>query len=515
MPVGSSVVITYDGTDITSHVIFSTATFESQLNAVPGTFEFTCKDEARTLSFVTGKEVTLTIDGQKMFGGYVTLVTRKFAFPVDDTTRQVRTRQWTLRGVDYNILFDKRILHHQSALDVQLPNFPAGSKDGDLIKEMCANYLDLPAGFDTTTYVDNVTTVNPDAEGAWLQQGSTWRQQMADFAAFSGAVWYIDANKNLIFRSLEDSLAPWGFSDVPNKISLNGKPANTLSTWGFREIDIVEDGSFIINDAFVWGGSEFAGDGGTVFARAQNAGAISQYGRWQYAEARFGQPLFKSQQGVETRANVIVNGPPGAVDGDQNRGLRYPHWQIKLAWFGHDVPDIGGTRQHLVAGHLTTHVLFVQGSSNSNPLIQTLPLRQVRISFPELDQIGDGYVRFEGFWALLPSDPYSLWGFLLGAKTTLRSQAIATANSGSNTTTYGAFGQFAPLPEPPNGTTYVFKLPNGIGYISGTTQVYVNGILQRLNAEYSESNPDAGEITFSEPPLATDRLWVVCRTTGS
>ena len=121
--------------------------------------------------------------------------------------------------------------------------------------------------------------------------------------------------------------------------------------------------------------------------------------------------------------------------------------------------------------------------------------------------------QFDGFWSLQLTDPYTLWSYLL-AKQTVGTRAYSTSDLNSTTTTYGSFGQFEPQPAP-NGTETVFDLPNNIGYLANTTQVYVNGILQTKDTHYTESDPDAGEITFLGAPQADDQLWIICRTTGT
>jgi len=512
---GSLIVIEYDGSDISDHVLYSDAMFESQLNAQPGQFQFTVRDVDRDVSFVTGKSVTLTVDGIRMFGGYVTQVTRKFAFPVDDTSDPVRSRQWVLRGVDYNILFDKRVLRNTANYIEQIPNLTVDTYDGDAIKMLASTYLDVPTEIDTETFVENITVL--PAPWAWMTPGSTWRQQMDSLVLLSGAVYYIDPNGNLIWRGLEDSEAKWGFSDVPNHRSVTASPSSFQgATIGFRDMDAVEDGSFIVNDAFVWGGNAFSGDAGSpVFAREQNATSISEHGRWQYPEQHFGDSNYASQRLVDDRADIIVNGLPGSTADEANRGLRFSQWQIKLSWFSHDVPRVSGAADHLRPGDLTTHIFYVLGTDNAHPLIQQLPLRQMRITFPTLKEDGTAYLRFDGFWSLQLDDPYTLWAYLLSAKTRVTNTILATANGDTTTATYGAFGQFAPLPDPPDGTTRLFNLPNNLGYLAGTTQVYINGILAPLGTSYTESNPDGGEITFYSAPSDLDVLWVICRTTGT
>lgn len=305
MPVSSIIEITYDATPIQTSVIFSTVSFEAQLSAVPGTFEFEVKDPDQVFSFVTGKEVTMSTDGELMFGGYVTQVTRKFAFPVVDTVTpssdQVKQRIWTLRGVDYNILFDKLVLRNTADYLSQLPTQADTEYDDTLIEYMFANFVDMPAGFDTTTLVGRVAQPIPAVDQpdtpyfAYKQQGTKLRDQMDEFALICGAIYYFNAAKELVYRAVENSEAKWGFADVPNYRVVTASPTSFQgATYGFREVDIVEDGTAIIDDAFVWGGSFFAGtSGGTVFARAQNATAIAKHGRWQASFTKFGEPLYK------------------------------------------------------------------------------------------------------------------------------------------------------------------------------------------------------------------------------
>jgi hypothetical protein len=67
----------------------------------------------------------------------------------------------------------------------------------------------------------------------------------------------------------------------------------------------------------------------------------------------------------------------------------------------------------------------------------------------------------------------------------------------------------------PDGSTTVFNLPNGIGYIIGTQQVILDGLFQRPGYEYTPSDPPTGEITMASPPATGSRLWMACRTTAT
>ena len=506
---GATVVIELDGVDITDRVIFETATFESLINAQPGICEFTCRDEDQTLSPVTGDEITLDIDGVRLWGGYLTHVSRTHPFPADLVPvdpADYSKRQWVLRGVDYNILFDKRVVRRTADYTHSIPAISGGTQDGAAITSLWTNYIDTPSGFDVSTFVDDITTVSSNGTSPWsyVQQGTKVREQMEQLTFRSAAVYYFDADKNLHWHSVEDIESRWGFSDQPNYVPITTSPIEFQdATYGFREVEAVEDGTGIINDALIWGGSEWAGSGGTVFARTQDATSQATHGRWQVGETHFGEPGFGIQAGVDARANAIVLGPPGADAYGQQKGLRYTQWSFNFTWHDKDVPSISGTKIHLTPGQLVTIELTTFGQT------RLLPLRTLRISFPEGNPSNlKTYVRFDGQFGLQLSDSFTLWRYLI--KNQNRPiPAIATVTDSSPSAPYGAI--FAGEPSPaPDGVLTVFTIP--FGYIPGTTQVFKDGLIQVPNVDYTESDFEDGEITFTTAPATGVDLWVICRT---
>lgn len=489
---GSTVVVTAGGVNITNRCLWQGVSFESQQNGMPGTIEITVKDETNNyVAPATGSEITVDVDGVRLFGGYLLQVSRRFAFPAVELPTSARL--FVLRGADYNILFDKRITRNPANYLAALPQYAGTSWDGDLIKYLCANYLDIPAGFNTTTYVDNIVQPVPLARsdsstaypGAYKQQGSTWREQMDTLQKFSGAVYYIDPTKHLHWHAIENVTAPFGFSDTPN-------PPTTI---GMRDVSAVEDGSGMANHALVWGGSEWTK--GVIFAEATNTASVTAHNRWEAAETHFGEEGFMTS--TQWRANLLVNGSTavGALGFDP--GLAFPQWSITLTWFGRDVPGSA----HLTAGQLVAVSLTSLGGA-LNPI--TLPMRSIKVDFAGLDPAGNGEVSFTGSMGLQPGDPYTVWRYLLGTKK-VRNSAVAAAADDTTGTAYGSFGQFTPVLV--SGTTY--RLPNQLGYIVGTTQVYVSGLLIARGVGYTESDPPAGMITFTSAP--TGPTWIVCRTT--
>lgn len=482
----STVLIRYNGADITSNVLFESAVFSTVANGGVGSFEFTVKDPSSTLSFVTGKEVTLSLDGTVVFGGYLTQVGRRFAFP-DKTSG---TRQWVLRGVDYNIIFDRRVLRRTNGYTRGLPLVAKTTYDGAAIRYALNNYFDLTGFTWNNTTIDDVALYTADSgkKGAYPQQGTTLRELFSGPAERTGAVFYIAADKKIHYHALEETTSSWGFSDAPNG----------TTTFKMRDLDMVEDGSLIVNDAMVWGGSQWAGSGGTVFARSQNSTSQGTYGRWQIGETHFGEEGYGIQAGVTARAGVIVNGPPGigvGVGGNmEQKGLKLPQWQLTFSWWLHDVPNAP------IPGYVytITNVAF--------NVTQVLPLRSLTITFPKLDGSGKAWVQMRGDFNISMNDQQSLWTYLRRNQKRLLTSVVGSVDDTADSTIYGAYGSFKSSITNVSGLTY--QLP--FGYIPGTLMVFVGGLALAPVTGFTETDNVEGTFTLTSTP--TGAIHVTCRT---
>jgi hypothetical protein len=209
------------------------------------------------------------------------------------------------------------------------------------------------------------------------------------------------------------------------------------------------------------------------------------------------------QAGVDARAEVIVNGPPGADATGQTKGLRFPQWQFRFSWLSDRVPLLNGTPDHIRAGDFVAIDMEVFG------VTKFLPVRTLRITFPTLDEDGDPLVLFTGTFGLQVSDPFTLWRFALQNESRVILQTTASVNESSTAATYGSNFRGTPSPAT-DGAEDTFSIP--FGYITGTLEVYRNGLIQRPTIDFTESDNEAGEFTMSEPPLVTDSLIVECNT---
>lgn len=493
---------------ITNSVVFGRSTFEQQMNGVPGSFDIYVRDPDRTLSFTTGSEIALTVDGVNLFGGYITRVGMTNLAPAADTSDidSYDLRAWHLAGSDYNIIFDRRVARNTANyLEAIVIN---ETVDGAILTTLIEDFADM-SDF-STAGIDSVATI-PDITFVTVEQGKPIRNTFELLLPFAGAVYYIDGTKTVVWKAYDDAEKRWGFSDDPNNTPITTSPASYQGAlYGFREVEGTEDGTFLANDVLVWGGSEWAGSGGTVFARDQDATSISTHGRWQHAETHFGQTLYKSQAGVDAVAAAILDGPPGTDVTGQQKGLKNPQWQFTFTWHSDDVPDLDGTPDHVRAGDLMTVNLSVFG------VTKLLPVRSIRVSFPNAFEgdpsEADHLVRFDGTFGLQLSDSFTLWRYVLQNQNRVIVQTQAVVTSSSTTTTFGA--SFSGVPTPaPNGSATVFTIP--FGYISSTMNVYLNGLLQRPGTDYTESDNEAGEITFTAAPLSTDNIYVECFTLAS
>jgi len=131
-----------------------------------------------------------------------------------------------------------------------------------------------------------------------------------------------------------------------------------------------EDGSFMVNEAFVWGGAEWTE--GAVYSTARNATSIADHGLWQLAELHFGEQDYKGD--TQWRSDLIVEGSDELRTAGFNPGLAYAQWNVTLTWFGERVP--GGA--HIRAGQLVEIDLSTFRAELS-PI--TLPMRSVRVDF--------------------------------------------------------------------------------------------------------------------------------------
>jgi hypothetical protein len=369
----STVVIRVDGVDVTDAVIIDKAEFTMQASGSPGTCQFTVRDDAQSWSFRVGSEITLDIDDQRMFGGYLMAVSRQYFFPVDYAVKprnpcdpiEFVSRGLRLEGADYNILFRKRIVFDEDdPTDSELRTWPAGTNDDVIVKYLCANHLDLDGdGIDYESKVEHVGTANPDDATSPYGASQTWEEAMTAIAFNTGALYCIDAEKFLVYTDVDVANGPYNLSDVPNYVSPGGEnsvfsyqaeigdvfdiyapsgetlseaydgagsrlmvtvsggiilpPGGETSTdVGYRDMELLRDGTKLVNDAMVWG----AGQGSSTvgFVRIEDEDSIEEHGLWQWGDFR--EDMWRSST-IHRRASSMVYGSPQSKRGHKDDAI--------------------------------------------------------------------------------------------------------------------------------------------------------------------------------------------------
>ena len=292
----ATVIIRYDGQDITDDVVLVGANFTSQANGTPGTCEFRIKDPGHTYSLTVGKRLTLDINSERVWTGYVSKVSRVYAFPAMDTSEPASvTRFLRVEGVDINILFRKRVVFDKARPKNLMGRTYTADNTDDTVAyfDLVEDFLDLSGdNLDTSTLIENVGTINVDHPSNPIAPGHPWGDSMRSIIALSNGVFYIDPDRRVVLTDVDTPNAPFDLSDDPAD-----------SAVGYREMEVLYNASNMINDCIVWGAG--AGSGTMVYSREEDATSIATHGRWQYGEFRG--DMYK-QGTVNRRADSIVQG---------------------------------------------------------------------------------------------------------------------------------------------------------------------------------------------------------------
>jgi hypothetical protein len=263
--------ITLDGVDVTGDVNFSRTSFVQNAKTGPGTFELVLYGQQ---PYIGGEEIHVEIDDLRTFGGYVMTVEAGYVFAATDTS--ITT---TLRGTDYNVLFDRLFAYNKASASgsqgkyTTWKSFAKGTYDDTIIRKVFGSYVDLPPGFDYTTYVDRVGVAALEEPWTMATAGSSLRQTMQSLSQVTTAVWWIDPYLHLHNHSRSTITAPYPITDGKGGISSKG-------------LSISGDISQMVNQAIVWGTLARTVEG-EINAQVNNATTSrEQYGRWQYGEFR-------------------------------------------------------------------------------------------------------------------------------------------------------------------------------------------------------------------------------------
>jgi len=339
-----------DGTSVWADTQFELAHFISQVNGVAGTCEFRVRDLDRTRAFVVGQEILLTINGLNVWRGFVAMVNRIYVFPALNVDDFGLARFIDIRGVDINILLTKRIVFDQSTpANVLAPLLPPATADVTAIDLLLAGWLDLSGdGLDTTTLVENVADTTWTQEGRPWEGSDTWAGAMQSIANLPAAIYYINPDKQFVYTDVNTPSAPFALSDTP---LFSG-----LSSFGYREMEILNDGTGLANDVMAWGigyGSQTP-----VFVRDIDATSVTDHGVWQLGQTSFG--VFE-QATINRIAESIIDGSPSS-----KRGAKDDRVSVQCVTYQHGL-------------RVADKVDFTSNVFGFNDVI---PIRKMEVEFP-------------------------------------------------------------------------------------------------------------------------------------
>lgn len=371
----ATISIKVDGNDITDDVIINLASFEYLTDGNIGTAQVTVKDTREGTYtpgyFKVGDEMTLDVDGKRVWGGYLMRVKQHFPFPAtENPAPNDEVRYWSLTGNDYNILLRRRKLYNKANPTHQMKIYKAADDptDKEIITDMCNLYLDIEDdGFQAGTGNDviNLDNVVELGEIYWVEEceeewqaaspGMDWADGMNSVCDWSGGIFYIGpANPDQTFKG-----PTFYYHDVntaTGPYQLNDRPVEQAGSKGVRELTYSVDGTNMATDAFVWGAGQ--GSQKMVFWRETATTQESTYGTWQWSDLQQSMYL---EACVKHRAKTYIHGSRTS-----KRGHKVPveSWDVTMFQ-----PDF-------LVGDVVDMESYIYGVQDN------VPIRRMRITFP-------------------------------------------------------------------------------------------------------------------------------------
>ena len=340
------------GVDISSHVKWATATFTAKVNGSLGGCYFEVIDRDHSLNFVFGEEIQLFIDGVLRWGGWVQRPTRSFPFPVMVVKNpETVTRTWAIEGIDYNAVFDKRIVHDLAKPD-RVWDYPVGTHDDTVINDIW-NYLDMTGFTKDISRVGEAVFDIPGVtgrSGKVASGGDSLRDVLTAIMRNTAGIFYVTPDKVVTYLDSDKINSPYSLSD---------KPYDAPNRVGYREMKVREDNSSMVNDALVWGAGY--GTQKVVFSRHLDTPSKDAHGLWQ--AGNFVHGVYK-QATANAISRSYVEGSPAA-----HRAPKKPKWSVEVVVW-ESVFSVGDV------------VDFQNSAFDLGDMPNPLPIRQMTITFP-------------------------------------------------------------------------------------------------------------------------------------
>ena len=224
-PAGKPYVeIWVNGIEYTKHVIWSTVSFTAKVNGAVGEGFLQILDRDHVFDFTFGQEVYLNIDGVIRWGGWILRPQRTYVMPVI-TNVMLEPRTWVLECIDFNAIFDKRVIY-----DIARPGkvweYLPGTYDDTIINDVW-NYLDME-GF--TKDINRVAPAILDTTGFTAKSivasgGFTFREIMTAITRTTAAIFYCTPEKVITYVDSDKVNSAYTLTDMPYPM---GTPPHTV-----------------------------------------------------------------------------------------------------------------------------------------------------------------------------------------------------------------------------------------------------------------------------------------------
>ena len=338
-------------------MVFGTANFTSFVNAKPGEAYMRVRDLTSTRSFVAGSRLAGHDQRRRGLAWLRDLDPAGLHRAGAERGRAGPAAVHRPPGADpESLLFAERVVHKKSdPAHVAGTQFPADTHDTVAITELLDNWLDITGDhLDTTSGVTHVGSLDPSVKTRAWSGGWNWGNAMDSIAMLPAAIYYIRpelglTKGTLCYVDVDQPTSPFGLSDVPDG----------TTTKGYREMEIVLDGTSLVNDFYAWGMGY--GSSSPVFSHEEAPTSQANHGLWQQSVIAGG--VYK-QGTIDRIADSYVNGSP-----ESKRGGKANRPYIRLTTY-----DPG-----LLAGHVVDFSSEVWGYSDA------IPVRQLTLTFEAPD----------------------------------------------------------------------------------------------------------------------------------
>jgi hypothetical protein len=224
LPGKPSVQVWIDGVDYARHVLWATATFNAKVNGSVGDCRFQIIDPDHTFSFRFGQEIYLNVNGRNLWGGWIQRPERTFLMSVQPDPA-VRPRTWSIEGVDFNAIFDKRVIHDLSDPD-KAWDYAPGTYDDAIIDDVWT-YFDM-AGFTKNisrvgvAILDIAGVTSKSNGGLVASAGFTLREVFTSITRTTGAIFYCTPEKVITYLDADAVNSAYVLTDRPYVMDITG-----------------------------------------------------------------------------------------------------------------------------------------------------------------------------------------------------------------------------------------------------------------------------------------------------